>query len=190
MALSQTVVPSTEPLTTAEVATQYLRIGHSNDNDEIGDLIPAARQEAEAWTFRAFITQTWVLRLCAFPDGPIVLPKPPLSSVTSVTYLDTAGDSQTWASSKYTVETPSGDYARHATIRPAYGEVYPATRGVVDSVTVTYVAGYGAASAVPEGIKRGVGELCRQRYDGEPDTTPMPAVLAPFRIWDASLRFD
>ena len=189
MALSLTTAPSVEPLTTAEAKTA-LRLDYSNDDGLIDDFIEAARADAETFTYRAFLNQTYVLRLTSFPWGPILLPRPPLSSVTSVTYIDTAGDSQTWSSSLYTVETPSGERALHATIRPISGGVYPATQRVVDAVTITFVAGYGAASSsLPESIRRGVAQRCQQLYDGE-ENEPMPSVLWPYLAWRADLRFD
>ena len=196
MALSLTTASSADPLSTAEDKL-YLGIDHSNDDDHIDNFVlPAARQEAETLTHRAFTNQTYVLRLTSFPDGPIILPRPPLSSVTSVTYIDTAGDSQTWASSKYTVETPTGERALWATIQPVYGEVYPSTRSIVDAVTVTFVAGYGsAASSIPSGIKAGVGLLCRYYYDpdgtdGEKSRAAAVSILMPYLAWRADLRFD
>jgi uncharacterized phiE125 gp8 family phage protein len=194
MALSLTTAPTVEPLTTAEVKAE-LRIDHSNDNDRIDNFIlPTARQLAETICHRAFLNQTYTLRLTGFGTGPILLPRPPVSSVTSVAYIDSAGDSQTWASSKYTVETPSGHRAMVASIQPTYTEVYPSTQGVVDAVTIVYVAGYGAAaSSLPAGIKQGVALLCQYVYGGFEDETIYQAasmVLAPYWAWRADLRFD
>ncbi len=117
-------------------------------------LIQGAREYGETFTHRAFITQTWDDRRYGFPcDGVIWLPKAPLVSVTSVSYVDPAGATQTWSSALYTVDAPSGPKARVGCIVPNYGEIFPATRDVVNAVTIRFVAGYGAASAVPALIK-------------------------------------
>ncbi len=125
--------------------------------------ISAARQNAERFTHRAFITQTWDDKRDGFPcwysdrgdyRGAIVLPKPPVSSITSITYLDTTGASQTWASANYITDLPAGPTASAARIVPAYNVIYPQTYSVPNAVTVRFVCGYGAASAVPVDIKQ------------------------------------
>lgn len=118
--------------------------------------ITAARQYCETFTHRAFITQTWDLQLDGFPwgfDAPIAIPKPPCASVTSITYVDTDGVTQTWSSALYTLDNPQGPWARVGKIVPAYFQIYPVTRNVPIAATVRFVAGYGAASAVPAPIK-------------------------------------
>ena len=128
--------------------------------------ISAARQFVETFTHRAFITQTWDLALDGFPawstvavdarlvdEGAIWLPKAPLVSVTSLSYVDTAGVTQTWASTNYTVDAPAGPWARRGRLVPAWSIYYPVARSVPNAVTVRFVAGYGAASSVPAPIK-------------------------------------
>lgn len=203
MALSLTTAPATEPVTVAE-AKAHLRLFHADDDDYLEDfVIPAARRWAETLTHRAFITQTWKLRLNGFGcGGPIYLPRPPLVSITSVAYVDTAGDTQTWAASStgYTLEQPSGEHALHASIRPSYSITYPSTRTIVDAVTITFVAGYGAASTVPVGIKHGllmlIDDLYRQRGSEIIGTTlsrtmlAAESLLSPFIAHRYDLRFD
>jgi uncharacterized phiE125 gp8 family phage protein len=202
MALSLSSAPATEPVTLAEVKA-HLRVDHTADNDYIEDfIIPAARRLAETMTHRAFITQTWILRLQGFGLAPIYLPRPPLVSITSVAYTDTAGDSGTFSSGAtgYLLEQPSGEQAQHASIRPAYSVSYPSTRDIVDSVVITYVAGYGAASAVPKGIKQAVFMLTEDLYQNRASqvigksisTAAMTAemLLKPFVVSRFGLRFD
>ena len=204
MALSLTSAPATEPVTLAE-AKDHLRVFHGDDDSYISNfVIPAARVWAETVTHRAFITQTWVLKLNGFGcGGPIYLPRPPLVSITTITYTDTAGTAGTaWAasSSGYTLEQPSGEHALHASIRPSYSVSYPSTRDIVDSVVITYVAGYGAASTVPKGIKHGMlmvmDDLYRQRgsqVTGTIQTRALVAaesLLSPFIAHRYDLRYD
>jgi len=123
--------------------------------------IAAARQTVETFTHRALITQTWDLKLDTFPDwsrsdspwAPLVLPKPPVQSITSISYIDTNGATQTWTASLYDTDLPVGDYAAPARVLPAYQQIYPVTREVPNAVTVRFVAGYGGASAVPFALK-------------------------------------
>ena len=132
----------------------------------------AAREYLEAFTRRALLTQTWDLKLDAFPcaDEVIWLPKPPVASVTSITYLDTAGASQTWSSSLYRTDLPAGPMAQRARITPAYAQYYPSTYGVTNAVTVRFVCGYGGATDVPAMLRACVLEHVRASYlRGDPD---------------------
>lgn len=203
MALSLTVAPSVEPVTVAE-AKAHCKVDHAADDDYFTNfLIPSARRWAESYTGRAFLSQTFVLKLRGFGCEPIVLPRPPLASITSIAYTDGAGASATWAasSSGYQLEQPSGEMAMHASIRPAYGVSYPSTRDVPDSVVITYVAGYGAAAtAVPVGIKHGVlmliEDMYRQRGSEIVGTIATPtmraaeSLLGLFMAQRMDLRFD
>jgi len=111
-------------------------------------LIVTARQQAEQELRRALITQTLDLYLDAFPCGMILLP--PLQSVSAITYTDTNGNLLTLAADQYMVDSTS----KPARIAPAWETVWPATREQTNAVKVRFVAGYGAASAVPACIKQ------------------------------------
>jgi uncharacterized phiE125 gp8 family phage protein len=125
---------------------------------ELNALIKASRVQAEMFTRRAFVTQTWSLLLDGFPSFStelIRLPLPPLQSISSVNYVDVNGVTPTlWAASNYIVDAPEGDYAQRGRITLAYGEVWPVTRDIANAVTIEFIAGYGAAAAVPQGIKQ------------------------------------
>lgn len=154
MALSLVTAPAVEPLTLDE-AKRHLRVDVDDENELINTLLVAAREWIESYTHRKLITQTWDDKRDAFPcsDEVIELPFPPVSSVTSITYVDTSGTSQTWTSSLYTTDLPSGPQARRARIYPAYGEFYPSTRGQMNAVTVRFVCGYGSSGAsVPSAL--------------------------------------
>lgn len=163
--------PQTEPISVVE-AKAHLRVDVDDENDLINTLRSAAREYGETCTHRAFVTQSWDDKRCGFPgyDEAIWLPRPPLISVTSVTYIDTAGVTQTWSSSLYTVIAPAGPKASAGSIVPNYGQIYPATRDVVNAVTIRFVAGYGDATAVPALIKTCLKEHVRaSRLRSDPD---------------------
>lgn len=153
--------------------------------------LTAARLHVEGrdgWLNRALVTQTWDLFLDRFPCA-IVLPLPPLQSVTSVTYLDNTGASQTLATNQYRVDTARVP----ARITPAYGVTWPNTYGVPNAVTVRFVAGYGAPAAVPGPIRLGLTMLAAHFYEHrEPVLVGtiqarlpfhVEALLMPFRVW-------
>lgn len=167
MALFVVTDVTTEPLTLAE-AKAHCRVDVSDDDTLITALIEAARQTAETYTHRAIPAQTWDLKLDSFydrdfyADGSIWLPKPPVSSVTSVTYLDGAGDSQTWtATTGWLSDLPTGPWARRARIYPAYGVSWPTTYRQTNAIAIRFVAGY---TTVPEAIKAGMKLLIGHWY--------------------------
>ncbi len=147
MSLVQTAAPSVEPVTTTS-QKEWMRVDTSDEDSLIGNLAAASRAYVEMSTNRQMITATWQYKFSSFPSsGDIVLPISPLQSVTSITYVDTNDDTQTWSSALYTVDTAS-DVGR---VRPIYNEDYPESRGYAQDVIVTFVAGYGdAASDVPD----------------------------------------
>ena len=97
--------PAKEPVSLAE-AKLHLKIEATDTGEDslIKRLIVVARRRAEVSTGRALVTQTWTLALDGFPGGVIEVPRPPLSSVTSITYIDPEGATQTVAADRYRVD--------------------------------------------------------------------------------------
>ena len=163
MGLTQTVAPTAEPVSVIE-AKAHLRVTDASDDDYIEGLIAAARQVAEVKQSRQLVTATWELTLDAFPNSAsaiIYLPLPPLQSIASIQYVDTDGDTQTWASTKYDVDTN----AEPGRVVPSFNESYPSTRGQFEAVTITFVAGYGNAGSVPEVTKSAIRILLAHLYE-------------------------
>lgn len=155
--------PGIEPISLEE-AKLHLRVDATDEDIPIGLLIVAARQAAEAETWRALMPQTMELSLSCWPHK-IYLPHPPLASVTSIKYLDTAGVLQTMDPADYIVD----DYSEPAKIVPAYGKCWPMVRHQPNAILVRYVAGYANISSVPQAIKSWmllrIGTLYRNRED-------------------------
>lgn len=147
--------PASEPLSLEEVKA-HLREPGTDEDALIEGLRLAAREYVEAYTNRALFTQSWYLKLDAFPcdDAPIVLPKPPCQSVTAITYVDQNGTTQTWSSSLYQTALPSGPKAQYGRIQPAYQQSYPLTRSQPEAVTVEFIAGWSTVALIPESIRR------------------------------------
>jgi hypothetical protein len=100
--------------------------------------------------------------------GIIDIPMPPLQSVTSVKYYDTAGVLQTVNAANYIVST--GTPGR---IQPAYGQVWPLPRPTIDAVQITFVSGQGDAAAnVSENVKTAIKMLVSHWYENREATTP------------------
>lgn len=159
MALVLVTPPAEEPVSLDE-AKAHLRVDHDTDDDLITALIAAARQFAETFTRRAFVTQTWRLELDAFP-AEIRLPRSPIQAVTSVQYVDEAGSTQTLGSSLYVLDKAT----EPARLIPAYDQSWPAARNFTAALKVTYTAGYGDAAAVPQAIKQALLLLIGHWYE-------------------------
>lgn len=168
--LNPVTLPAVEPLHLDEVKS-HCRVASAitEDDADLLRFIVGAREWCERYLNRALITQTWDLKLDGFPrsaDTPLWLPKSPLQSVTSITYTDSNGDSQTWATSKYTVDAPAGPNPRWGRIVPAYNEIWPTTRDHINVVTIRFVAGYGDTwNDVPEPIREAMLLIVKHRYD-------------------------
>ncbi len=137
--------PVAEPISST-AATLWLRLDHTAEDALLDSLIQMVREQVEEQGI-AVMTQTWDLRLDRFPSL-IRIPLTPVQSVSSITYIDANGDTQTLAASKYTVDFRSTP----ARIVPAYGESWPSARSEPNAVTVQFVAGYGdgATPGIPE----------------------------------------
>ncbi len=195
--LEAVTAPVEEPMSVAFVRDQHLRSPNGDEEDEyIRSLIEVAREVAEQQTRRALTTQTHDLVLSGWPiDAParIIFPKPPLQSVTSVTYIDADGDTQTWDSTKYQTSIPSGPNARRAELLPIPSENWP-TLGTsyVDPVTARFVCGYVSPTSpiepdVPKMIQQGmlllIGELYKQRTESVHVVRTSVAVRAAYSMF-------
>ena len=162
--------PASEPVTLAE-AKSHLRVTLSTDDTYIATLIVAARESCEAAVNRSFVATTWDYVLDEFPYSidygiPVInIPKGDLISVTSVTYRDAAGSSQTLtANTNYLVVAGAPGW-----IYPAPGQYWPATQVYrPESVAIRCTIGYGASgSSVPGAVKQAilllVGDYYRNR---------------------------
>lgn len=192
--LTQTVAPISEPISVAD-AKQHVRIDTSADDAYVAGLIAAARRLVERQQRRQLLTATWQLQQDHFPgygrmfgsnycvefpfDAPyyhphfgnqrwpaLELPIAPVQSV-SISYVDAGGVTQTLDPSKYTLETPTNQAGR---IIPTYGNWWPATRWQPNAVTVTFVAGYGDADAVPETTRQAILLLVSHFYENREAT--------------------
>lgn len=153
------------------------------DDSLISALIQAAREQCEAITRRALISQTWQLVLDAFPDE-IAVPLPPLQTVESIKYINSEGVETTLSAAEYLVEANS----EPARIVPAYGYSWPSIRGDLGGITVEYEAGYGDTAAdVPQSIKNAILLEIERLFERDPKTMEglemaRDALLSQYRI--------
>ena len=158
--LKETVAPAEEPVTTAE-AKLHLRVDHGDEDAYIDTLVATARQQIEAITRRALVNTPFALKLDAFPTE-IRPPRSPLSSVSSITYVDTDGATQTLSVSVYSVDTDT----EPGRISLAFEQSWPDIREQNNAVVITFVAGYGsAATDVPAALRETVKLLLAHYYE-------------------------
>ena len=187
--------PAVEPVTVDEVI-KHLRLDADTDEGEVESYIQASREWCENYTGRAFINRTLRLSIDGIDEvdiplwegwktGPdislrkrdILIPKPPLYSVTSVTTFDDADASTVFASTKYYVDKarePGRVFLRN-------GETWPTALRVSNAVEIVYVAGYGAtAGSVPASIVFAIKSLAAWLYEhrGEEPPEKLPANIA------------
>lgn len=138
--MSVVTAPTSEPLDLAR-AKDHLRVTDSESDSLIASLIASARAYAEFDTQRVLVVQTRDLTLDAFPSAGVPIDLwlgVPLVSVLSVKYVDTDGNTQTLATSVYTVDAASTP----GRVFLAFDQSWPDTRAERNAVTIQYVAGY------------------------------------------------
>jgi uncharacterized phiE125 gp8 family phage protein len=186
--------PAIEPVTLSEVKA-HLRVDHTDEDTLIGALIPAARQLAEQYSRRAFITRTLDAVLDCWPgDDEISLPYPPLIGITSITYTDTDGNPGTMASGDYYVDAVS----QPGRVILADGAAWPdATLRTRAGITVRYTAGYGAAADVPQIYKAAILLLIGHLFENREavtvgaglTATPLPLAVEALLMTDRGSLF-
>ncbi len=131
-------------------------------DDELTRNLNAAVSVLQKELNRQFLNATAVYTRERFPPGKdhLFLPPSPLVSVTSLTYTDGDGNSQTWSNTLYDViinQEPGW-------VEPVQDESYPqGTRDVI----VTYVSGYGATwGTVDDSIRQVVLMLAETFFRG------------------------
>ena len=186
--------PTLEPVTLAE-AKLYARIDGDGDDELIVGLLTAAREHVETKLRRQIMPATLEYTLDQFPIARITeesplkpwmdlpgrrtvyqrtngirLPRPPLQSVTSITYVDPNGATQTLSSTVYMVDKTN----EPGVVMLAYNNLWPICRAQPQAVTITYAAGYPGTSdttddmkraAVPQAVKLAIKMVFRHWYD-------------------------
>ena len=169
-ALRRTVDPADTAVSLEDMKC-FLRLEPDDDSDDVllEGLIAAATDYVEVKLGKALITQTWEYQLDAFPHE-FELPRSPLLTVTSITYIDTDGASQTLAATVYQVDIDS----EPGRITEDEGQSFPSTlAGELNAVTVTYTAGSGTETTdVPRNIWLALQFLVQDYYDNRSAQQP------------------
>ncbi|MDE2441879.1 MAG: head-tail connector protein [Betaproteobacteria bacterium] len=222
MPIKQISAPAAEPVSLADAKNDMRVDADFTDHDSmIQSYLIAGRQHAETICRRAFVSQQWKMTGDRFPSPmagrlteywlgqqwglagmggistflptgktgyEIVIPISTLLSVESIKYTDPGGVLQTMNAADYKVDTMS----EPARIVPAFGKNWPTTRQEISAVEVNFTVGYGAAAAVPEGIKAAIIMYAKAHYEAAFDDAKnneydrrmraIDALLIPYRV--------
>lgn len=132
----------------------HCRVDFDDDDAILSLYLSAATSWFEGATRRLLSQQTRNLRLDEF--RAIALPFPPFASLTSITYVDSDGATQTLSSTLYVVDT---NYPI-AVVR-FVGELPSLHETTADRITITYVAGW---TSPPADVVAAVLQLAATSY--------------------------
>ena len=171
--------PPTELPFSIELLRSYCRVLDASDDEKLTDLAFTAFMMVQDMTSRSLLSQTLTLTLDSFPATrrvdddfwyrpvpvgdpcyPIIeVPRPPLTSVTSIKYYDSANVQRTLSAvTDYRVD------AVHSPGRIEPINPWPSTYKKVNAVEIVYVAGY-AKAQVPVRLSQAVKQLTAFWYD-------------------------
>jgi len=196
--------PTVEPVSLDLLKRQCNVDASMTDDDQlIAAYGIAAREYAEKYTRRAFLSQQWKITLDHFPAAmysgtinpalrrdwcyysgiwqgmTIALPKPKCISVDSITYLDLTGTQQTLDPSTYRVDVNSTP----ARIVPAPGLYWPLnTLYVPGSVAVTFTAGSYTVDVFPAAICQAIMLLTSHWYQNRESASVINLMEIPFGV--------
>jgi len=180
--------PALEPVSLDD-AKAWARLDSNDEDQLLSALIVSARMTLEAYTRRFFVTQSWRMRLDAWPAQTLrrqtlAVPFAPFRSVSAIRIFDSAGVAQT---------LPGASYRASAT-RDAGRIVFldaPAEPGrPCDAIEIDVVVGYGDGAAdTPEPLRRAILALVAQWHENRGDAgdagaslpTLVLALAKPFR---------
>lgn len=150
----RTVAPSATPVSVSDVKAR-LGISGTEEDAILPAFIEAATGHLDGWSGilgRCLVTQTWAFSLDCWPASRrIELPFPDVSSV-GITYRDANGETQTIPLGSFEVF----EGARGSIVEFLSTVALPTVASRPRSITITLVAGYGDAVAVPEALKSAI----------------------------------
>ncbi len=164
--------PTWEPIDLTAARSQCRVYGQTIDDTDLLFWITTAREYVETLTRRAIPQQQWELTTDAFPGrqvddnrpptwryGIFRMPRPPLLSIDSVSYVSTDQQFQPFV---YTTLSAVTDYqvdlnTEPGRLAPACYAVWPAANPLAfQAVKIHYTAGWSSASLVPARLKQAI----------------------------------
>lgn len=185
MSLKVITPPAVEPVSVEEVKL-HTHISHSVEDSLLSTWIKSARELAEGFQRRAFITQTLEISFDSYPEMPISIPRPPLVSVSSVKYYDCENNENTIELGSLIIDIDH----EPGRLCWAYDKTWPSvTLRPMNCLKIRYIAGYGdLADKVPAAVKDAIMLYCAFRNENraaEIDSAPKQFfdLLRPDRMY-------
>lgn len=183
--------PTSEPVSLDDVRLHLRLTDDTTEDPLLTSLIERARLYWESWSGRSLAPQTREAHRSAWPGGDYFeLPDPPLTSVTSLKYLNSAGTETTMTSTTQYLVDADSDVGR---IVLPYGVNWPSfTAYPIRPIRVRYVCGY---TTLPEPIKHALLLTIGHWYEHREDVTEMvggslavipdgaKALMAQYKVW-------
>jgi uncharacterized phiE125 gp8 family phage protein len=167
--------PAVEPVTLAE-AKAHLRLDSGDEDALVASLVAAARHTLELATRRAFVAQTWRLRLDRWPEGrAVALPLAPLIAIVAVRVSPLSGPAATVDPGTYRIVREADPPT--LTVDAAVADAGLPSGGI--EIDATY--GFGAAATdVPQPLRLAIQRLVARWFErrGDGDDAVMPADVA------------
>jgi uncharacterized phiE125 gp8 family phage protein len=167
MELKQIIAPASG-VVTMDDARDHLRITSAAEDATIAQFVATASAYLDARDGilgDALVTQTW--RLSLDQPAEVTLPIEPVQSIAAIKYLDPAGVEQTYSAADYRL---SG-----SRVELVDGASWPVVANRSNAFWIDFLAGYGAAEAVPETARMTallmIGEMYKAREMGAEQPT-------------------
>lgn len=170
----RTAAPA-QPVVTLDAVKQHLRVDFNDDDTVIMALIQAAIDHLDGWSGilgRALVNQTWRQDFGGFyACEKLRLPLVPVTAAPTVKYFDGENAEQTLPDTYWQVLTD--ELGPYVALKP--GQAWPTVYSRPDAVSVTFVAGYGAAGAdVPSALQVAIMTHVKMSYDPASRETLQP----------------
>jgi uncharacterized phiE125 gp8 family phage protein len=163
---------------TLDSVKDHLRITDPFDNPALSAFITAAIDYVERETGTQLPLASFTLTLDGFPRSrEIRLPKPPLRSVSTVSFVDPSGEWQSVGANQFRVD----DTTPGRIILPA-GDTWPATDGSPGCVEISFDAGYGEDDPVPQTLLQCIRLLVGHWYENREGATDRRIDTVPMAV--------
>lgn len=135
-------------------AKKHLRVSGTSQDTEITLLIEASTEKLERDINRGILSATWQQSMSCFPSdsGMISLMMGMNTNVSSITYVDTDGVTQTLDSALWSYSQPRGGIFSEDS--SGWPEVSTETKS--DKVTISFTCGVADSDCVPRMIKQAI----------------------------------
>ena len=187
-ALAVSVPAVSDPVTVAQVK-QHSRIDHDGDDELLATYLSAATAMAEGYLSQALLTQTLVWTLTpgavrwngrTWLDRRIELPRAPVQSIVSVVMLDIRGNATAIVAAALPASrtTPLIGWIADLSAEPLTLRIgrktvlsggQPLCATPLESLTVTFVAGYDQPNDVPPEIRTALMMVTTHLYEHRGD---------------------